>query len=107
MYTYMQGSDIGFLPISQLIPACDTQSKVISRLEYHIYRQCISYNNLGENLLFDAVQDMLNPLTSSKVGISIAYCWESAFLRAALQCTCNLIYIYLVSSYSLYVVHCM
>ena len=64
----MQGSDIGFLPMSQLIPACDTNAKVISRLEYHIYRQCVSYDNLGEDLLFSALQDMLNPLNSTKVG---------------------------------------
>ena len=68
--SFMQGSDIGFLPISEFIPACDTQSKVISRLEYHIYRQCFSYDNLGEELLFDALQDMLNPLNSTKVGMA-------------------------------------
>lgn len=68
MYMYMmQGSDVGFLPVSQSIPACDTQSKVISRLEYHIYQRCVSYDNLGEDLLFGALQDMLNPLTSTKV----------------------------------------
>ena len=66
---YMQGSDVGFLPISQFIPECDSESRLISRLEYHIYRQCISYDNLGEELLFDALQDMLNPLTSTKVGV--------------------------------------
>ena len=65
----MQGSDVGFLPMGQSIPACDTSTKVISRLEYHIYRQCVSYDNLGEGLLFNAVQDMLNPLNSTKVGI--------------------------------------
>ena len=68
MYMYlMQGSDIGFLPMGQSIPACDTQTKVISRLEYHIYRRCVSYDNFGEELMFDALQDMLNPLTSTKV----------------------------------------
>ena len=67
----MQGSDVGFLPMGQSIPACDTSSKVISRLEYHIYRQCVSYDNLGEELLFNAVQDMLNPLNSTKVGIRV------------------------------------
>ena len=68
MYMYMmQGSDVGFLPMGQSIPACDTQTKVISRLEYHIYRHCVSYDNFGEELMFDALQDMLNPLTSTKV----------------------------------------
>lgn len=66
---FIQGSDIGFLPISEFIPACDTESKVISRLEYHVYRQCVSYDNLGEELLFDVLQDMLNPLKSTKVGM--------------------------------------
>lgn len=64
----LQGSDVGFQPmVGQPIPACDTNERVISHLEYHVYRQCVSYDDFGEELLFGALDDMLNPLTSDKV----------------------------------------
>ena len=59
---YTQDSDIGFVPSSgQFAPPCDSEAKYTWRLEYYIYRQFVTPDNMDPKTLLNVIEDMLTP----------------------------------------------